>query len=217
MGKKKRKNKAAPAEAVKPAETVSSSDTVQVDLPASQPTQEFNTAEVQSSVPLYELVRTSSAVYAYACKKCNWFSLRNTHLVVYIMFFLVIAVFDVYYGFFNKDITLCIVTSVAALFMLYVIARGPKLFSTGMSFDEEHMEGTLSCSFYKDNMSVKWGSEAHDIPYSSVTEIKFAKHFVYISVKNNKALQNGIVMEKPVEKETADGIMNIVKNAVKKA
>lgn len=175
-------------------------------------TQEFNAVKEEKEAPLYELVRTSSGGYIKACKKLSWFSAQNTHLVVYTMFFLVLAVFGVYYGFFQQDKMLCIFSFAAAAFMLYIVICGPRLFASGMAFDEERAEGTLSCMFFKDKLEVILGEEKYSIPYTSVTRLSFVKHCIYIRVKNSKEFPSGIIMEKPTSKDAVKEISELIKN-----
>ncbi|MBQ3195323.1 MAG: hypothetical protein IJB65_02545 [Clostridia bacterium] len=182
------------------------------EVPVQSPsTQEFNAVSEKKEAPVYELVRTSSGAYAKACKKFSWFGLHNTHLIVYTTFFLALSVFAVYYGFFQKDKMLCIFASLAAVFMLYVVACGPRLFASGMAFDEERAEGTLNCLFYTDKLVIECGSNSYTAPYTAVTKLAFFKHFIYIRIKNSKDFPNGIIMEKPVNKETTIGIINLLK------
>ncbi len=174
-------------------------------------TQEFSAIKEEKEAPLYELVRTSSGGYIKACKKLSWFSAQNTHLVVYTMFFLVLAVFGVYYGFFQQDKMLCIFSFVASAFMLYIIVCGPRLFASGMAFDEERAEGTLSCLFFKGRLEVILGEEKYSIPYTSVTRLRFVKHCVYIRLKNSKEFPNGIIMERPASKDAVKEISELIK------
>lgn len=174
-------------------------------------TQEFSVVAEIKEQPLYELVRTSSAGYAKMCKKLCWFGLHNSHLIIYTMFFLVLAVFALYYGFYNLDKTLCIFSALTAAFMLYVISFGPRLFAGGMEFDEKSEEGTVVCAFYADNMCITCGKDTYTVPYTSITKFRYKKHCVYFRLKNIKAFPNGVIMEKPASKEVAESILNLVK------
>ncbi len=193
-------------------ELLSEEKTVSNEEVKAPATQEFNAIKEEKDSPLYELVRTSSGGYIRACKKLSWFSAQNTHLVVYTMFFLVLTVFGVYYSFFQKDKMLCTFSFVAAAFMLYIIACGPRLFASGMAFDEERTEGTLSCQFFKERLEVILGEEKYSIPYTSVTRLRFVKHCVYIRLKNSKEFPNGIIMEKPANKDAVKEITKLINN-----
>lgn len=164
---------------------------------------------------IYELIRTSSAAHAASCRRLKWFSLYNVHLVVYIMFFVVLTIFSVYYGVFSQEGALWVVPAIAACFMIYVIARGHSLFTFGMAFDEEKAEGVLACKFCTDKIYVRCTDEESVVPYTAVSGIRCTKHHIYLRVKG-KAFPDGILLEKPGDSVTADGIMSLVKSKMKK-
>lgn len=174
-------------------------------------TQEFTAVQAETEKPLYELIRTSSGAYVKACKSLSWFDLHNTHLIVYSMFFIVLSVFAVYYGFFKTDKMLCAFSTVAALFMLYVIIWGPRLFANGMAFDEQRGEGTLVCLFYKDKLVIKSCGDNYTIAYTSIRSLRFIKHYAYIRLKSSKDFPNGIIMEKPADAEAVNVISELIK------
>lgn len=166
--------------------------------------------------PLYELARTSSVAHAAACRRFVWFDIQNLHLLVYIMFCLVLSVFSLYYLFFNRDTVIGVFALIAACFMLYVIIRGPSLFSTGMAFDEERSGDTLVSSFYDDSIKVTCGDDAYILDYNSVIKIRFAKNYILLKIKGDKFFKNGLLLEKPADKDTTEGLIQLVKDKMLK-
>lgn len=206
MLSKKKKNNAVNEEITASEELTAIKETV--PEPA---TQEFVAVSQNRQGPIAELVRTSSVGYSVACRRFYWFSLHNMHLIVYTMFFLVLAIFSFYYGFYGNDKMLCIFSGITAAFMLYVIVGGPKLFAEGMSFDEEKREGTLCCKFYQEELSVTIGEEETKISYSSVVQLTVTRHYIYLRLKNNKTFKSGIVMERPTSDSTVADIEKAIK------
>ena len=191
--------------------TVSEEPTVVKETAFEPATQEFVAVSQKIQEPIAELVRTSSVGYSVACRRFYWFSLHNMHLIVYGMFFLVLAIFSFYYGFYGNDKMLCIFSGITAAFMLYVIVGGPKHFAEGMAFDEEKQEGTLCCKFYQEELLVAIGEEEMKIPYSSVVQLTVARHYIYLRLKNNKTFKSGIVMEKPTSETAVADIEKAIK------
>lgn len=159
--------------------------------------------------PLFVLSRTSSAAHAESCRKLRWFCLENIHLLVYSIFFIALATFAVYYGFFGEDMMVTLLSAAVALFMLYAALFGHKLFVFGMPFDEERTEGVLECRFYDKDMRVSCAGEDYVLSYTGVERVRLSKHHIYLKLKS-KQFPSGLLLDKPAEKSAIDGIISLI-------
>lgn len=162
-------------------------------------------------VALFELVRTSSVAHAAACRKLLWFDLHNTHLIVYTLFAIVLLVFSAYYAFFDFTPLVLTFSLIAAVFMIYVVARGHILFTAGMSFDEQRSDGVLKCTFYSEHICVENGGASVKVAYDAISSLHCSKNFILLQFKDIKPFENYVLVEKPVDSAMSDALLRHIK------
>lgn len=140
---------------------------------------------------LFEFKRTTGGEYKKALRRFNWFSLSNTRLIVYIAFFVVLAVFSVYY-ITQKEYLITAFATVAAAFMVYIIAFGHRL----LYFSEECIDNNdgdyISCKLTTKGLYVLTGNEFECASVKDVT-FKYNKRYIFFSSKRLKIFSNGLV------------------------
>lgn len=142
----------------------------------------------------FEFSRKASKEVAMAQKKFKWRSLANIRIIVYSSFLVVLLAFAAFYLRF-REYYVAALSIVAALFMIYVLAFGHRLFISVLDVDDEGKEADVRCKICEKNVYLLINGKYECIPFSGVKSVKKAKKYILLEFKNSALCPNGIMFE----------------------
>lgn len=142
---------------------------------------------------LFEFKRTTGSEYKNALRRFNWFSFSNTRLIVYIAFFVILAVFSVYYAT-QKEYLITAFATVTAVFMVYIIAFGHKLLDYSKECVDNTVGDDICCKLTAKGLYVLTDNYYEYVSVKDVT-FKYNKRYIFFTSKRFKAFSEGLVFD----------------------
>ena len=142
-----------------------------------------------------EFIRTPSAACSMAMRRAKWMTHKNTRFVVYAMFFVILAIYAVYYTA-TGMYYIGGLAGVVAAFMLYIVLFGHNYFTEGMAFDASGGEGSLCVKFCTDTVYIYDGKDLCTADYSQLVRLRQTRKYLFVKFKSVKPYSDGMVLTK---------------------
>lgn len=138
--------------------------------------------------------RISDIKYVKIQKRLQWWSLNNVRLVAYLAFFLILALFSIYY-FSIADFFVATLAAVAGLFVIYLILSGADYFGSAHSADEEHESKSIVFKIRGKELYIKIDDEIENLSITAIKDVRIRTNNVYFKLKGSVLCPHGITFE----------------------